>query len=115
MKDCMKDEIISSIKDKFPDADYDRIKNLLELILLEIESYNVCGKEIPFEKLQAVISEVLYRSMKNESEQAVSSIKRGDTTISYATSATSDDIKGLLLPYEGLIQRIIGCGGLVFY
>lgn len=115
MDDCIKEEIISSIKDRFPEADLDRIKNLLDLIVLEIESYNGCGKEIPFDKLYSIITEVLYQMMKNESEQTVTSIKRGDTTISYAATASSKDIKELLAPYADLINRIIGCGGLVFY
>lgn len=51
--------------------------------------------------------------MKNELETSVSSVKRGDTTISYTNK--SAEINGLLAGYDDLIKRIIGCGGLEFF
>ncbi|HEN2142873.1 TPA: hypothetical protein U4B62_002775, partial [Enterococcus faecium] len=50
---------------------------------------------------------------KNESEKTVSSVRRGDTTISYAS--TTNDVSELLLGYGDLIRRVIGCGGLEFF
>ncbi|HEN2198034.1 TPA: hypothetical protein ACG8YP_003003, partial [Enterococcus faecium] len=63
--------------------------------------------------LKSVISEVLYKIIKNESEKTVSSVRRGDTTISYAS--TTNDVSELLLGYGDLIRRVIGCGGLEFF
>lgn len=113
MDDSLKKKIIESLKKQLPEANEERLKTILELILLEIESYNTCGNDIPWDKLQGAIIEVLFQSMKNELETSVSSVKRGDTTISYASK--SNVIKGLLAGYDGLIKRIIGCGGLEFF
>lgn len=113
MDDSLKKKIIESLKKQLPEANEERLKTVLELILLEIESYNTCGNEISWEKLQVAITEVLYQSMKNELENAISSVKRGDTTISYVNK--SGEIKGLLSGYDDLIKRIIGCGGLEFF
>lgn len=113
MDDSLKKKIIESLKKQLPEANEERLKIVLELILLEIESYNTCGNEISWEKLQGAITEVLYQSMKNELENVVSSVRRGDTTISYANK--SGEIKGLLVGYDDLIKRIIGCGGLEFF
>lgn len=60
-----------------------------------------------------MISEVLYQIIKNESEKKVSSVRRGDTTISYASTANA--VSELLLGYGDLIRRVIGCGGLEFF
>jgi len=113
MDDVLKKEIIESVKKQLPSANDDRIAVVLELVLLEIESYNDCGNLIPWQKLRGVITEVLYQSMKNELEKTISSVRRGDTTISYATS--SQQIQGLLSGYDDLIIRILGCGGMVFW
>lgn len=113
MDDSLKKKIIESLKKQLPEANEERLKIVLELILLEIESYNTCGNEISWEKLQEAITEVLYQSMKNELENVISSVRRGDTTISYASK--SGEIKGLLAGYDDLIKRIIGCGGLEFF
>ncbi|EMF0084107.1 hypothetical protein PGC20_002727, partial [Enterococcus hirae] len=68
---------------------------------------------VSWEKLKSVISEVLYQIIKNESEKKVSSVRRGDTTISYASTANA--VSELLLGYGNLIRRVIGCGGLEFF
>ncbi|WP_429947419.1 hypothetical protein [Enterococcus sp. DIV1297f] len=113
MNDEMKKEIIQSLKKQLPTANEERLSTILELIIVEIESYNSCGNVIAWEKLQGVITEVLYQSMKNELEKTISSVRRGDTTISYATA--SQQIQGLLSGYDDLIIRILGCGGVVFW
>lgn len=113
MDESQKTEIIESTKEEFPDLSEERITNLLEIILLEIESYNSCKNDISWEKLKNVISEVLYQIIKNESEKTVSSVRRGDTTISYASTANA--VSELLLGYGDLIRRVIGCGGLEFF
>lgn len=113
MDDSIKQKIVESLKKQLPEANEERLKVVLELILLEVESYNTCGNEIPWEKLQGAVTEVLYQTMNNELETAVSSVKRGDTTISYVSK--SSEIKGLLAGYDDLIKRIIGCGGLEFF
>lgn len=113
MDDSLKETIIGSLKKQLPEANEERLKTILALILLEIESYNPCDNEISWEKLQSVVTEVLYLSMKNELENTVSSVRRGDTTISYASDP--GEVKGLLAGYDDLIQRIIGCGGLEFF
>ena len=87
MDDSLKKKIIESLKKQLPEANAERLKTVLELILLEIESYNTCGNEISWENLQGAITEVLYQSMKNELENVVSSVRRGDTTISYASKS----------------------------
>lgn len=69
MDESLKTEIIESIKEDFPDLSEERITNLLEIILLEIESYNSCKTDVSWEKLKSVISEVLYQIIKNESEK----------------------------------------------
>lgn len=69
MDESLKTEIIESTKEDFPDLSEERITNLLEIILLEIESYNTCKNDISWEKLKSVISEVLYKIIKNESEK----------------------------------------------
>jgi hypothetical protein len=113
MSDEIKQEIIQSLKKQLPTANEERLGVILELVIAEIESYNSCGNEIPWEKLQGVIAEVLYQSMKNELEKTISSVRRGDTTISYATN--SNQIQGLLNGYDDLIRRVIGCGGVEFF
>lgn len=113
MDDSLKQKIVDSLKKQLPEANEERLKVVLELILLEVESYNTCGNNIPWEKLQGAITEVLYQSTKNELKTEVSSVKRGDTTISYTSK--SNEIKGLLAGYDDLFKRIIGCGGLEFF
>ncbi|OQO68429.1 hypothetical protein BH747_12180 [Enterococcus villorum] len=113
MDESLKVEITESIKENFPDLSEERITNLLEIVLLEIESYNTCKNDIPWKKLKNVIIEVLYQMIKNASEKTVSSVRRGDTTISYASTSTA--VSELLVGYGDLIRRVIGCGGLEFF
>lgn len=113
MDDETKQEIIAAVMEMMPKVNRNRLKALLELILLEVESFNHCGNQIDYSRLSGVISEVLYQSLKTETEKTVASIRRGDTTISYATSAQG--IRDLLAGYSDLIKRVIGCGSVVFY
>ncbi|WP_321388677.1 hypothetical protein [uncultured Enterococcus sp.] len=114
MTDEQKKKIVEAIKQQLPNASDERIFSVLNLILLEIESYNTCMKEIDWEKLSDLVSEVLYQSLKNELEQTISSVKRGDTSISYVNK--SQEIRQLLDGYAGLIKRLIGCdSGVVFW
>ncbi|MGM0124686.1 hypothetical protein IGI37_002080 [Enterococcus sp. AZ194] len=113
MSDEIKQAIIQSLKKQLPTANEERLSTILELIIVEIESYNSCGNIIPWEKLQGVITEVLYQTMHNELEKTISSVRRGDTTINYSTN--SQQIQGLLSGYDDLIRRIIGCGGVEFF
>lgn len=113
MTDEQKTKIIETIKKQLPNASDERILSVLNLILLEIESYNTCSNEIDWEKLSDLVSEVLYQSLKNELEQTISSIKRGDTSISYVNK--SQEIRQILDNYAALIKRIIGCGGVSFF
>lgn len=110
-----KQKIVDQIKSQLPNASEDRIKSLLAIILLEIESYNDCGCVIEWEKLSDLVIEVLYQSVKNDSEQAITSVKRGDTSISYANK--SQEVSKLLSDYTDLIKRLIGCdnSGVVFF
>lgn len=114
MTDEQKKEIIEAIKKQLPAASDERILSVLNLILLEIESYNTCSKEISWDRLSDLVSEVLYQSLKNELEQTISSVKRGDTSISYVNK--SQAIRQLLDGYAGLIKRLLCCdSGVVFY
>ncbi|MCD1025712.1 hypothetical protein [Enterococcus sp. SMC-9] len=113
MDDSLKEKIIASVSAQLPDANKERLETLLELIVLEVESYNTCGNDVPWEKLQGVITEVLYQSANDELKTVVASVKRGDTTISYASKTSM--IQGLLVNYLDLIKRTIGCGGLEFF
>lgn len=114
MDESLKKDIITSVKKQLPAANDERLSSFLELILLEIDSYNSCSREIDWKRLQGVITEVLYQSMNNELETSISSVRRGDTTISYASK--SNMIQSLLSGYDDLIKRIIGCGdGLEFF
>lgn len=56
---------------------------------------------------------MLYRIVKSESEKKVSSVRRGDTTISYTSTANA--ASELFLEYGDLVRRIIGYGGLEFF
>ncbi|MGV3085165.1 hypothetical protein [Enterococcus dispar] len=113
MDDSLKEKIVESVLVQLPGSKKERLETILELIILEIESYNTCGNDIPWTKLQGVITEVLYQTANHELEMVVSSVKRGDTTISYASKASM--IQGLLTNYHDLIKRTIGCGGLEFF
>lgn len=114
MTDEQKKEIIESLKKQLPNVNEDRAKSVLSLILLEIESYNTCGKIIDWEKLTDVVVEVLYQSMKLELDKSVSSVRRGDTTISYESS--NGQVQNLLASHKDLIKRLIGCdGGVRFF
>lgn len=113
MEDKLKQEIITDIELALPDANGERINSLLELIISEVQSYNACGKTIEWNLLKSVIIEVLYQSLKSEAEPTVSSVKRGDMTISYV--AQSKEIRGLLNNYADLIKRLIGCEGVRFF
>ena len=46
MDESLKTEIIESTKEEFPNFSEERITNLLEIILLENESYNSCKNDI---------------------------------------------------------------------
>lgn len=114
MTDAEKKKIIDQIKKQLPSVEEQRIKSLLNLILLEIESYNTCSKKIEWEKLSDLVSEVLYQAMKNESEKTITAVKRGDTSISYAN--TSQAVRQLLDGYAAMINRLIGCdSGVSFF
>jgi len=114
MTDEEKKKIIDQIKKQFPAAEEQRIESMLNLILLEIESYNTCGKKIDWKKLSDLVSEVLYQAMKNESEKTITAVKRGDTSISYAN--TSQAVRQLLDGYAAMIKRLIGCdSGVSFF
>ncbi|OTN86301.1 hypothetical protein A5819_003135 [Enterococcus sp. 7E2_DIV0204] len=114
MTDEEKKKIIDQIKKQFPAAEEQRIESLLNLILLEIESYNTCGKKIDWKKLSDLVSEVLYQAMKNESEKTITAVKRGDTSISYAN--TSQAVRQLLDGYAAMVKRLIGCdNGVSFF
>ena len=71
MDESLKTEIIESTKEDFPDLSEERITNLLEIILLEIESYNSCKNDISWEKLKSVISEVLYKIIKMNQKNSI--------------------------------------------
>ena len=71
MDESLKTEIIESTKEDFPDLSEERITNLLEIILLEIESYNTCKNDISWEKLKSVISEVLYKIIKMNQKNSI--------------------------------------------
>lgn len=111
MTDEQKKKIIESLKKQMPDVNEDRAKSVLSLILLEIESYNTCGKVIPWEKLIDVVVEVLYQTMKIGLDKSVSSVRRGDTTISYESS--NGQVQNLLNDHKDLIKRQIGCDSVV--
>lgn len=111
MTDEQKKKIIESLKKQMPDVNEDRAKSVLSLILLEIESYNNCEKVIPWEKLIDVVVEVLYQTMKIEFDKSVSSVRRGDTTISYESS--NGQVQNLLNDHKDLIKRLIGCDSVV--
>ncbi|MGX4686309.1 hypothetical protein JNUCC83_05335 [Vagococcus sp. JNUCC 83] len=114
MTDEQKKEIIESLKKQMPDVNKDRAKSVLSLILLEIESYNTCGKVIPWGKFTDVVVEVLYQTMKIELDKSVSSVRRGDTTISYESS--NGQVQNLLSGHKDLIKRLIGCDNMLrFY
>ncbi|MGG5341136.1 hypothetical protein [Enterococcus sp. AZ192] len=114
MSDEQKKKIIDQIKKQFPTVEEQRIESLLNLILLEFESFNTCGKEIDWEKLSDLVSEVLYQAMKSESEKTITAVKRGDTSISYAN--TSQAVRQLLDGYAAMINRLIGCNsGVMFF
>lgn len=114
MSDEEKKIIVDQIKKQFPTAGEQRIESLLNLILLEIKSYNTCDNVIDWQELSDLISEVLYQAMKNESEKAITAVKRGDTSISYAN--TSQAVRQLLDGYAAMINRLIGCdNGVSFF
>lgn len=114
MTDEQKQAIVTAIKNMLPNATDERIESVLNLIVIEIESYNTCGNKIDWEQFSGIITEVLYQSLKSELEKAITSVKRGDTSFSYANH--SKDLQQHLGNYTGLIQRIIGCdGGVVFF
>ncbi|WP_338350240.1 hypothetical protein [Enterococcus faecalis] len=113
MTDEQKRKIIELIQTMLPDVAKERISSVLDLVLLEISSYNTCKIEIDWELFNSLITEILYQSLKSETEQAVTSIKRGDTSISYAT--TQQSITALLGNYSDTIKRLIGCDSGVFF
>ena len=96
-----------------PNVAKERISSVLDLVLLEISSYNSCKIEIDWTLFNSLITEILYQSLKSETEQSVTSIKRGDTSISYAT--TQQSITALLGNYSDTIKRLIGCDSGVFF
>ncbi|MFB0715131.1 hypothetical protein ACEU0I_05745 [Enterococcus faecalis] len=113
MTDEQKQKIIELIQTMLPNVAKERISSVLDLVLLEISSYNSCKIEIDWTLFNSLITEILYHSLKSETEQAVTSIKRGDTSISYAT--TQQSITALLGNYSDTIKRLIGCSGVLFY
>lgn len=115
MTEEQKQALVNKVMLMIPTASEDRLKSLLAIILLEIESYNDCGNEIDWGKLSDLVLEVLFQSLKNESEQTITSVKRGDTSISYANK--SQEISKLLTNYSDLIKRLIGCNtsGVIFW
>ncbi len=114
MTDEQKQKIIELIQTMLPNVAKERISSVLDLVLLEISSYNSCKIEIDWTLFNSLITEILYQSLKSETEQSVTSIKRGDTSISYAT--TQQSITALLGNYSDTIKRLIGCySGVFFY
>ncbi|EOK11232.1 hypothetical protein [Enterococcus faecalis] len=114
MTDEQKKLIIEKVSKMLPNVSKERISSVLDLVLLEIGSYNTCKIEIDWDLLTSLVIEILYQSLKSETEQAVTSIKRGDTSISYAT--TQQSITALLGNYSDTIKRLIGCdSGVLFY
>ncbi|HIB1875265.1 TPA: hypothetical protein ACWWCX_002699 [Enterococcus faecium] len=113
MTDEQKKEIIDAVFEQFPTSDKKRIESILNLILLEIDASNACAAEIKWDKLVGVVTEILYQTVKGEMASGVSSIKRGDTTISYIVGLNN---QSLIIGYHDLINRIVGCDdGLEFF
>ncbi|MEQ7215609.1 hypothetical protein ABQD61_06955 [Enterococcus asini] len=102
-------EVLDAVIQQFPEADKERMEALLNLILMEIDISNTCAVEIEWDKLVGVVTEILYQTMKGELDSGVSSIKRGDTTISYEGGKTNS--QSLIAGYLDMINRILGCGG----
>lgn len=113
MTDEQKQKIIELIQTMLPNVAKERISSVLDLVLLEISSYNTCKIEIDWTLFKSLITEILYQSLKSETEQTVTSIKRGDTSISYTT--TQQSITALLGNYSDTIKRLIGCDSGVFF
>ncbi|HDT7983076.1 TPA: hypothetical protein RD623_001720 [Enterococcus faecalis] len=113
MTEEQKQKIIELIQTMLPNVAKERISSVLDLVLLEISSYNSCKIEIDWTLFNSLITEILYQSLKSETEQSVTSIKRGDTSISYAT--TQQSITALLGNYSDTIKRLIGCDSGVFF
>ena len=113
MTEEQKQAIIDNVKQQLPKASNDRLKLLLAIILLEIESYNDCSAVIDWEKLPDIVSELLYHSANSELEATITAVKRGDTSISYANK--SNEINQLVAGYKGLIRRLIGCDKGVYF
>lgn len=113
MTDEQKKVIIEKVSKMLPNVSKERISSVLDLVLLEIGSYNTCKIEIDWTLFNSLITEILYQSLKSETEQAVTSVKRGDTSISYATTQRS--ITALLGNYSDTIKRLIGCDSGVFF
>lgn len=114
MTDEQKKEIIDAVTQQFPTANKVRMEALLNLILMEIDISNTCAAEIEWGKLVGVVTEILYQTMKGELDSGVSSVKRGDTTISYEDGTNNS--QSLIAGYHDLINRILGCGdGLEFF
>lgn len=113
MNEKLKIQMMESVADQLPNADSLRLESLLAVIELEIETYNDCKKAIDWEKLRGIITEILYHSAKNELDKTVESVKRGDTTISYATS--DNQTRNLIANYKDLIRQLIGCSEVIFW
>ncbi|WP_445448812.1 hypothetical protein [Enterococcus faecalis] len=113
MTDEQKQVIIEKIADMLPNVSKERISSVLDLVLLEIGSYNTCKIEIDWNLLASLIIEILYQALKSETEQAVTSIKHGDTSISYATMQQT--VASMLNNYSATIKRLIGCDSGVFF
>lgn len=114
MTDEQKEEVITAVIEQLPDANEGRMNALLGLILLEIDASNACAAEIEWDKLVGVVTEILYQTMKGEMDSGVSSVRRGDTTISYENEVNNS--QSLIIGYHDLINRILGCGdGLEFF
>lgn len=109
MTDEQKKEVLDAVAQQFPTADKNRMEALLNLILMEIDISNTCAAEIEWDKLVGVVTEILYQTMKGELDSGVSSVKRGDTTVSYENKKNSS--QSLIAGYLDMINRILGCGG----
>mgnify|MGYP007073065032 CR=1 FL=1 len=115
MNENQKRQIITAVGEQLPGADEGRLENLLAIILLEISTLSECEKEIPWTKLMELIIEILYQTAKNESDVAVASVKRGDTTVAY--QSTTKNVQATIAGYKDLLRRLIGCtgSGVVFF
>ncbi|WP_240076352.1 hypothetical protein, partial [Enterococcus faecalis] len=98
MVDEKKEEIVEKIQLMLPNASEDRILSVLNLVIFEINSYNIYKIDIAWDEFEPLIIEVIYKALKNEIDKSVASVKRGDTSISYVVE--SKDIQSLMKNYS---------------